>query len=182
MFSQVSVCPQGGRICLWSQGGLPHTHTPRRTDTTQADTPWSDTPRQTHTPRADPLTQADTHTSWADTPIECWDTPPPSACWDTHPPAQCMLGYCQQAGGTHPTGMHSCFKSRHDLYNIQMFVVRNTLYIFSSYRTLLNLAYWERCLTLAELFVITDQAVYNINKALFRSITVIVMHVLGIVP
>ena len=25
------------------------------------------------------------------------------------PPAQCMLGYGQQAGGTHPTGMHSCF-------------------------------------------------------------------------
>ena len=24
------------------------------------------------------------------------------------PPAQCMLGYDQQAGGTHPTGMHSC--------------------------------------------------------------------------
>ena len=23
------------------------------------------------------------------------------------PPAQCMLGYGQQAGGTHPTGMHS---------------------------------------------------------------------------
>ena len=22
---------------------------------------------------------------------------------------QCMLGYGQQAGGTHPTGMHSCF-------------------------------------------------------------------------
>ena len=24
------------------------------------------------------------------------------------PPAQCMLGYGQQAGDTHPTGMHSC--------------------------------------------------------------------------
>ena len=24
------------------------------------------------------------------------------------PPMQCMLGYGQQAGGTHPTGMHSC--------------------------------------------------------------------------
>ena len=24
------------------------------------------------------------------------------------PPAQCMLGYGQQAGGTHSTGMHSC--------------------------------------------------------------------------
>ena len=27
----------------------------------------------------------------------------------TPPPVQCMLGYGQQAGGTHPTGMHSCF-------------------------------------------------------------------------
>ena len=26
----------------------------------------------------------------------------------TPPSAQCMLGYGQQAGGTHPTGMHSC--------------------------------------------------------------------------
>ena len=25
-----------------------------------------------------------------------------------HPPVQCMLGYGQQAGGTHPTGMQSC--------------------------------------------------------------------------
>ena len=24
------------------------------------------------------------------------------------PPRQCMLRYCQQAGSTHPTGMHSC--------------------------------------------------------------------------
>ena len=35
----------------------------------------------------------------------------PSACWDT-PPAQCMLIYGQQAGGTHPTGMHSCYECR----------------------------------------------------------------------
>ena len=27
------------------------------------------------------------------------------------PPAQCMLGYGQQAGGMHPTGMHSCYVS-----------------------------------------------------------------------
>ena len=27
--------------------------------------------------------------------------------WQT-PPVQCMLGYGQQAGGMHPTGMHSC--------------------------------------------------------------------------
>ena len=29
------------------------------------------------------------------------------------PPVQCMLGYGQQADGTHPTGMHSCFFSFH---------------------------------------------------------------------
>ena len=46
------------------------------------------------------------HIPQADTP---WaDIPPPSACWDTPPTAQCMLGYGQQAGCTHPTGMHSC--------------------------------------------------------------------------
>ena len=32
--------------------------------------------------------------------------PPPG---DT-PPGQCMLGYSQQADGTHPTGMHSCYR------------------------------------------------------------------------
>ena len=38
----------------------------------------------------------------------------------THPPGRytphlCMLGYGQQAGGTHPNGMHSCFKGVHAL-------------------------------------------------------------------
>ena len=28
--------------------------------------------------------------------------------WADTPPAQCKLGYSQQAGGMHPTGMHSC--------------------------------------------------------------------------
>ena len=48
---------------------------------------------------------------YADTPCPVHagiHTPLPSACWDTHTPAQCMLGCGQQAGGTHPTGMHSC--------------------------------------------------------------------------
>ena len=31
----------------------------------------------------------------------------PIACWDADPPVQCMLGYGQQVGGTHVTGMHS---------------------------------------------------------------------------
>ena len=70
--------------------------------------PWAGTP-----PRL-------LHPPWAGTPPA--GTPPIryiSACWDTHIPAQCilgytptpvqsMLGYGQQAGGTHPTGMHSC--------------------------------------------------------------------------
>ena len=29
-----------------------------------------------------------------------------------HPHVQCMLGYGQQAGGTHPTGMQSCDNNR----------------------------------------------------------------------
>ena len=47
-------------------------------------------------------------------PIACWDTHPPGRHppGQTHPPAHCMLGYGQQAGGTHPTGMHSCFINR----------------------------------------------------------------------
>ena len=40
--------------------------------------PWTGTPAGRYTP-------------WAGTPLP-----------------QCMLGYGQQAGGTHPTGMHSC--------------------------------------------------------------------------
>ena len=38
---------------------------------------------------------------WEDTPL-C----PVHA--GIQPPAQCMLGYGQQAGDTHPTGIHSC--------------------------------------------------------------------------
>ena len=41
------------------------------------------------------------HPPWADTP---WA--------DTHSPVQCMLGYGQQVGGTHPTGIHSCYRPR----------------------------------------------------------------------
>ena len=38
------------------------------------------------------------------------DTPPgQTPPWADTPPVQCMLGYGQQAGGTHPTGMHSCY-------------------------------------------------------------------------
>ena len=53
------------------------------------------------------------HSPWADTrPVHARIHPLPSACWDIHPPVQCMLGYGQQAGGTHPTGMHSCIENK----------------------------------------------------------------------
>ena len=72
-----------------------------------------------------------THTPWADTPLGRHPLPPgqtpslgrhpwPDTPWAyiplvTHPPGQkppgqCMLGYGQQAGGTHPTGMQSWYK------------------------------------------------------------------------
>ena len=74
---------------------LPGRHPPPRPE---ADTP----PQGSH-----PLGRyPQANTPWADTPQA--DTPLPNACWDTHPTMQCMLGYDQQAGGTHPTGMHSC--------------------------------------------------------------------------
>ena len=44
--------------------------------------------------------------------------PLPSACW-IHPPAQCMLGYSQQAGGTHPIGIHSCLVYSLRLINLR---------------------------------------------------------------
>ena len=65
MFSQVSVCPQGGSAPLHAQ---------------------------MHTPRQTPPAPLGRHPSLL----------------GRHPsPEQCMLGYGQQAGGTHPTGMHS---------------------------------------------------------------------------
>ena len=64
-------------------------------------TPWTGTPPGRYTP-------------WAGTPPR-QDTPPPSRYTPQvgtppgrYTPRQCMLGYGQQAGGTHPTGMHSC--------------------------------------------------------------------------
>ena len=64
--------------------------------------------------------------TWAGTPPRAGTPPGRYTPWQVHPPAgtphgrynppwagthprQCMLGYGQQAGGTHPTGMHSCF-------------------------------------------------------------------------
>ena len=91
------VCLSTGR----GEGVWVSASCPRGVSATPPTPPWADT------------------TPWADTPLPsaCWDTSP-SASWDTPPcpvhaeihppPAQCMLGYGQQAGGTHPTGMYSC--------------------------------------------------------------------------
>ena len=97
----MSVCPQGR--CL------PHCMLGYTPLGPEADTPQADTPRQT------PPRQTPPHPVHAGIhpPAQCMlgYTPPlPSAYCDTHtPPVQCMLGYGQQAGSTHPTGMHSCF-------------------------------------------------------------------------
>ena len=100
MISQVSVCPEGGGVCLWSGGGhLPHMHPPVIYPPGRHLPPGQTLPGQT-LPRVD--------TPWADTPQA--DTALPSACWDT-PPAQCMLEYGRQVGGTLSTGMHSCFSN-----------------------------------------------------------------------
>ena len=77
--------------------------------------PEADTPLGRHPPGRHPLGRHP--------PARCmlgYTPPQSSACWDTHSPAQCMLGYTplaqcmlgygQQAGGTHPTGMHSCYQ------------------------------------------------------------------------
>ena len=71
--------------------------------------PWSQTPPGCRHPQA--------YTPQSDTPLGT----------DTPPPAQCMLGYGQQAGRTHATGMHSCsnicFKHHHDIIS--------SMYIFN---------------------------------------------------
>ena len=93
-----SFCSQGDGCLPLVRGCLPHpTHPLGR-------------------PRLGRLPLGYTHTlpsACCDThlPVQCmlgYTHPLPSACWDTHPHAQCMLGYSQQAGRTHPTGMHSC--------------------------------------------------------------------------
>ena len=55
---------------------------------------WDTLPRtrSRHPPRTDTL----------------WEQNPQAAPSEQTPPAQCMLGNKQQAGGTHPTEMHTC--------------------------------------------------------------------------
>ena len=61
---------------------------------------WADNPLARHPPRQTPLGRH---------PLPPWQTPPAPPGQTPSPlPAQCMLVYGQKAGGTHPTGMHSC--------------------------------------------------------------------------
>ena len=103
MFSQASVCPQGG-VCPiacwdtppWTRGRHP---------------PGADTPPRCRPPQIRPPGPE------VDTPLE--QTPPPRSRppragtplgADTPPPLGAVYAgrYGQQAGGTHPTGMHTC--------------------------------------------------------------------------
>ena len=57
-------------------------------------------------------------------------TPPPGK---VHPPwPQCMLGYGQQAGGTHPTGMHSCMQKCSHWYKIGTGTMNHWFYLCQS--------------------------------------------------
>ena len=94
MFLHVSVCPQGeylGRYTPWAGTPWAGIHPPG-----QVHPPGRYPPGQVHTPppRARYIPRAGT----------------PLGRYISRPPAmhQCMLGYGQQAGSTHPTGMHSC--------------------------------------------------------------------------
>ena len=95
----VSVCAEGGCLPHCMLGYTPQVGTPHRQVHSLG----------RHPPRHTPLGR---HPSGQTHPLSStyWDTHTPlsSACWDTHPPVQCMLGYGQQAGSMHPTGMHSC--------------------------------------------------------------------------
>ena len=72
------------------------------------------TPRQVHLPAGTPPRR---YTPRGRYTLPSRYTPSPAGTprRQVHPPPgrytswQCMLGYGQQAGGTHPTGMHSCY-------------------------------------------------------------------------
>ena len=97
-----------GGDCLWSRGCLPP---PSGRHPCWADTPPGQTPPwQTHPFPGQTPPWADT--PQADTPGQTppWQTPRAQCMLGYTPPAQCVLGNSQQAGGTHPTGMHACSK------------------------------------------------------------------------
>ena len=95
-------------VCLSTEGGGPGQVPPRQVHP----------PSQVHP-------QAGTHPPGRYTPRQ---VPPPGRCtpaWVGTPPTgtppwpQCMRGYSQQAGGTHPTGMHSCIVLQPTPQNLQ---------------------------------------------------------------
>ena len=85
-------------------GNPPSRYTPRQVHPQQVTPPWQVHPQAGTPPgRFTPLGM---YTPWTGTPPSPHAGTPPTG--QIHPPRQCMLGYGQQAGGTHPTGMHSC--------------------------------------------------------------------------
>ena len=129
-YAFTGVCLSTGGVCpiaCWDppQADTPQqVHPPGQTPPRQVHPPGQVHPRQVHPPAGTPLRQVHTPGQvhplagtplWAGTPLGRYTpgqvhpllgryTP-----WVGTPPAQCMLEYGQQAGGTHPTGMHSCF-------------------------------------------------------------------------
>ena len=119
MFSQLSVCPQGGGLPHCMLGYTPDRYTPWAVHPPGRYTPWAGTPPRAGTPPGRytpwvgiPLagTPPSRYTPWADTPL-------PSACWDTHPAAQCMLGYTPPVhAGIHPRAVHPGIRSTSGRY------------------------------------------------------------------
>ena len=84
----------------------PGRHTPQQAPPGQVHPLGRYTPLGRHPPRqVHPLSR---YIPWAGT--SPGQIHPPTQCMLGYTPAaqQCRLGYGQQAGGTHPTGMHSC--------------------------------------------------------------------------
>ena len=84
-----------------------------------ADTPWAGTPLGRN-----PLGRHPAPPQWADTPLP-GQTPPA--------PTQSMLGYGQQAGGTHPTGIQSCFYLAFLVLREVLDPSAGTLYLYRHY-------------------------------------------------
>ena len=107
MFSQACVILFTGWVSASVHAGIPPPpkQTPPGADTPGsrhlpgADTPWgADTPQEQTPPSPDQTPPG------ADTPLGA-DTP-----WEQTPPRAEHAGrYGQRAGGTHPTGMQSCY-------------------------------------------------------------------------
>ena len=98
---------------------------PQREGGTWAGTPQASTPpRQVHPQAGSPPGRC---TPWVGTPRA-----------GTPPRPQCMLGYGQQAGGTHPTGMHSCIVLQPTPQNLQRSNAKSMTYC-STDKTVLEL-------------------------------------------